>query len=179
MGVELAAGWIAGAAESVSNGVSETASAAKTSVNAEGWEAVDAAEIAGYEAATNDMKILHAANAHAGTRLAATWLTGASSGPLHYLGRVVVTPFVTVVGIGYEVYTGFAPFDKQPFLDWIWDTPGDLVANTYGQFVSLTVPDAWARSALRAVQVIPGPNHALGAGTNSVMNWPGGPNGLP
>jgi len=142
---------------------------------------VDAARAAGYEPATNDMKLLHAANAYHGTRSAATWLTGASSGPLHYAGRLLVTPFVTAAGIGYEVYTAFTPFDGQPPLDWVWDTPGDLIANTYGQVVSLTVPDGWAVSAIRAAQAIPGPNHVwmLTGGRAPIVSSPGGPNGLP
>ena len=59
------------------------------------------------------MKVLHAANAYHGTRAAATRLTGASSGPLHYLGRIIATPFVTAAGIGYEIYTAFTPFDGR------------------------------------------------------------------
>jgi hypothetical protein len=92
-----------------------------------------------------------------------------------------VTPFVTVAGVGYEVYTAFTPFDGQPFLDWVWDTPGDLIANTYGQVLSLTVPNAWASSAIRGAQVIPGPNHVwmVTGGSSRIVSWPGGPNGLP
>jgi len=146
-----------------------------------GWAEIEEAKRAGYAPETNDMKMLHAANAYHGTRSAATWLTGATSGPFHYIGRVAVTPFVTVAGIGYEVYTGFTPFDGQPFLDWAWDTPGDLLANTYGQAVSLTVPDPWAQAMIRGAQVIPGPNHVwmLDRGHDRIISSPGGPNGLP
>lgn len=158
-----------------------------------------AATKAGYSPETNDMKILHAANTFRHTEALATWLTGASSGPLHYLGRILVTPFVTLGGIGYEFktmigYHGQA-FDGQPFLDWLWDTPGDLIANTYGQVVSLIVPNNdWASLAIRGAQVIPGPDHswllravAAGRGWEDVatgsyrfkVSSPGGINGLP
>jgi len=44
-------------------GASDTASATKHSVDAMGRKEVDAARAAGYEPATNDMKVLHAASA--------------------------------------------------------------------------------------------------------------------
>jgi len=164
-----------------SQGSEDSASATKHSIDTKGRAEVAAARAAGYEPATNDMKILHAANAYHGTRAAAEWLTGAETGPLNYMGRVAVTPAVTAAGLGYEAYTAFTPFDGQPFLDWVWDTPGDLIANTYGQAIALTVPDDWAATAIRGAQVIPGPNHVwmLRGGPPPIISSPGGPNGLP
>jgi hypothetical protein len=103
---------------------------------------------------------------------AAEFLFGTSSGPVGYLGRLLVTPFVAVGGVAYELHAAFNPFgerfflDQQSIPDWLFDTPGDLIANTYGQAVALTpgLSPAAASNALRAVGWIPGPNHLNGEG---------------
>jgi len=82
------------------------------------------------------------------------------------LGRLIATPFVTTVGIGYELYQGFYPFaeyfpfDWQSIPNWLVDTPLDLVANTYGQMVALTpgLSPNTASSAITRAWWIPGPS---------------------
>ena len=102
---------------------------------------------------------------------ASEFLVGTSSGPLGYLGRLLVTPLVTGGGIAYELHAAFDPFhngqfplDKQNPVSLLFDTAGDLLANTYGQAVALT-PGLSPESASRALQVvrfIPGPHSEVG-----------------
>jgi len=155
-----------------------------------GYDAVSAARRAGFEPAANDFKIQHDWSARAATIEAASWLTGATSGPLHYFGRFVVAPIVTLGGVAYELSTAIGPlngkgryFDQQGPIDWLWHTPDDLVANTIGQ-ISAFVPlrESFITSPLRyASQLIPGPDHTFGhvCPSYSCVSHPGGPNALP
>jgi hypothetical protein len=132
----------------------------------------------GYKPAQHGWKLLHAGRAYHWTLKAAEFLFGTSSGVLGYLGRVVVTPFVTVGGILYELHAAFNPFlnpqfplDKQNPLNLLFDTLGDLIANTYGQLVALTpgLSAETASIALRAVAYIPGPDSTIGFWR---LSWP-------
>lgn len=75
----------------------------------------------------SNTKVWHTANNYFGIiKEALTWITGASSGPLHYLGRVIVAPFAAVYGVYYEFKTGFFPrnerfpLERHRFLSWAY-----------------------------------------------------------
>jgi hypothetical protein len=125
----------------------------------------------GYRPEQHGWKLLHAGRAYHWTLKATEFLFGTSSGPVGYLGRLLVTPFVTAGGALYELHAAFNPFfngqfplDRQNPLNLLFDTAGDLVANTYGQAVALTpgLSAGSASSALQAVRYIPGPHSEAG-----------------
>lgn len=97
-----------------------------------------AAKTVGYKPKQHGWKLSHAARAY-------PWeFKGSCSRPLGYLGRILVTLFVTTGRILYELHVAFNPFlnpqfpvDKQNPLNLIFDMVGQLVANTYGQPVAL------------------------------------------
>jgi len=155
-------------------GASSAGNAGETyaEANAAGVQEVRKAKELGYVPERHDWKLLHAGRTYHWTLKATQFLLGTNSGPVGYLGRLLITPFVTVGGIGYELHAAFNPFgerfflDQQSIPDWLFDTAGDLIANTYGQAVALTpgLSPAGASAALRAVGWIPGPNHVSGEG---------------
>ncbi len=122
---------------------------------------------------------------------------------------LVGTPLVAAYGPGYEIWGLFFPghtqdnmqevssrpapffglFDGQNPLNWLWDTPGDLLANIVGQVTGvLQLP---SKEANLVTFLIPGPNyssarnqdlrHRYGEGVNYYMkfgspgiSWPWG-----
>jgi len=92
---------------------------------------------------------------------------------------VVSAPIITVVGVLYEIahfffpghtqedkhdagYERTAPFfgftDGQHPVNWSWDTPGDLMANTVGQITAIL--GMHSITANRIVFTIPGPDYS-------------------
>jgi len=98
----------------------------------------------------------------------------------------VAAPFLTVMGVGYELFTVFFPghtqadsvgfykeitpsrpapffglFDGQHPLNWIYDTPGDLIGgNLLGQVSGLLFPGDIAAQVNKAGLLMPGPNYS-------------------
>jgi hypothetical protein len=121
----------------------------------------------------NDFKYGHASNLSAAQRV---------------LG-VLAAPFITAYGVGYEAFHFFFPghieyqsfyqsltvdrgdfrfygfFDGQHPVNWIWDTPGDVVANVVGQFSGVFLSPSAAAQFNRSVYLIPGPNYTGGRQT--------------
>jgi len=85
------------------------------------------------------------------------------------------SPFIPLVGIGYEVYAFFAGghaadqaasglFDGQHPVNWAYDTPGDIVANTVGQITglvdSLSLGMLPSETMNKITLAIPGPDYS-------------------
>jgi len=125
------------------------------------------------KAAANDMKYLHCTTA--------CYIQQECSKDLPPWMRPFIGTLVAGGGIYHEVEYGVgigdAPkLDNQPPLDWMWDTPGDIVANTCGQVCALLRKDC-KECCKCCGDNIPGPNHAgaveewqrRGGGAN---DWP-------
>jgi hypothetical protein len=81
-------------------------------------------------------------------------------------------PAVLLAGIGYEFYALFhgghvpggvavaGPFDGQNPVNWLYDTPGDMLANALGQVSGLFLSPGAAAIVNRASFLIPGPNYS-------------------
>ena len=128
-----------------------------------------AAEMDGLDLQINDWKYGHASNLSAAQRV---------------LG-ILAAPLIAAYGIGYEAFHFFFEghteyrtvyqsitaerhwpvysfFDGQFPTNWLWDTPGDIMANVVGQFSGLFLSPAAAAQFNRVVFLIPGPNYTAG-----------------
>jgi RHS repeat-associated protein len=156
----------------------------------------------GYKPAVNDFKLLHALNNYHTLNESANAITGTYNRAVNFLPKLILMPFIAVGGVLYEAKTLFDPFDNQPFLDYLYDVPGDLIANLYGltmglfgtevQFSSTFGINTMERAnytKFNTVFFIPGPDHSKcheGGMTctnlrkqNILVSPPGGPSGLP
>ncbi len=129
---------------------------------------IDSAEGDGLDLGVNDWKYGHASHTSAAQRV---------------LG-VLASPFITAYGVVYEGWHIFFPghtkdygtiyedltvdrsafrfrgfFDGQHPVNWLWDTPGDMMANVFGQFSGLFLSPPAAAQFNRATFLIPGPNY--------------------
>ena len=129
---------------------------------------IDSATGEGLDLGVNDWKFGHASITSAAQRL---------------LG-VLATPFITAYGVVYEAWHIFFPghtteyssfyqdlkvdrstftfrgfFDGQHPVNWLWDTPGDMMANVFGQFSGLFLSPSAAAQFNRFTFLIPGPNY--------------------
>lgn len=69
-------------------------------------------------------------------------------------------PWIILGGIVHEIEPGAvsAEINDQGLGSWLIDTPGDLIANTFGQLGGLLLPRSWLRSyAIGVGSIIPGP----------------------
>jgi RHS repeat-associated protein len=123
-------------------------------------------------ASRNDFKILHALNNFHYVNEAAREVTGTYNSIVNFLPKTILSIVALAYDIGYEVAKGYKgtgghPFDDQPLLDWLYDTPGDMVANGYGLGVGLIWSGLQTGSDGRRagdwvfvpVYGIPGPQH--------------------
>jgi RHS repeat-associated protein len=135
----------------------------------------------GLEIQINDFKYGHASFMNAAQRV---------------LG-LLAAPIIAAYGVGYEVFHVFFPghtdykslyeslkvnrgefrfkgfFDGQHPANWLWDTPGDMLANVVGQFSGVFLSRSAAAQFNRAVFLIPGPNYTGGFQTWERLGSPG------
>jgi len=92
---------------------------------------------------------------------------------------ILGTPLITLIGLGYEAIHAFIPghpqggttnyadnisgnlFDGQHFLNWLYDTPGDILANVFGQITGIfsTIGIGNPQILNRGTLMIPGPDY--------------------
>ncbi|PYJ87006.1 MAG: hypothetical protein DME22_03075 [Verrucomicrobia bacterium] len=98
----------------------------------------------------------------------------------------LAVPFLFLGGIGYEMYSTFFPghvpggpagqrlppfyglFDGQNPVNWLWDTPGDILANGLGLMNGLLLSPPLTVEANKFGYLIPGPNYSA----NRLGNYP-------
>jgi len=141
----------------------------KSAIRSQADSDMAAAEMDGLDVQINDWKYGHASNSSAAQRV---------------LG-ILAAPLIAAYGIGYEAFHFFFEghtdyrtvyqsitatrhrpvygfFDGQFPTNWLWDTPGDMMANLVGQVSGLFLSPAAAAQFNRVVFLIPGPNYTAG-----------------
>jgi len=117
-----------------------------------------------YDSQINDNKFGHA---------------NAMTALLHEFGPLVL-PLLFVGGLGYELYSVIHPghvpgaatgqpvgffghvFDGQNPVNWLWDTPGDILANGLGLVNGVLFSPSLAVEANKFGYLIPGPDYSSG-----------------
>jgi RHS repeat-associated protein len=152
----------------------------RSQIESQAGKDLDAVAKDGLDVQVNDFKYGHATNMSVAQRT---------------LG-VLAAPFLAAYGVAYEAWHLFVPghteyvsfyqslrsqrdppfygfFDGQHPLNWLWDTPGDMLANPIGQFSGLFLSPSAAAQFNRIVFLIPGPNYTGGQGTWTKLATPG------